>query len=420
MRRFGTLWIAGSLLAALAPPIRAADEKPKDPATKASASEDGFAIQSEDGAFRLRVTGLRPGRRPLLRGRRETSSARTRSSCGACAPSCRGRSGRSSTSTSRRTSAAALTVLQDAYLDARYSENARLRVGKFKSPFGLERLHSATGMFFVERAFPTSIAPNRDVGVQLHGELGGGVAAYAVGVFNGVVDGGSVDTDTNDGKDVVGRLFLQPFRKSKAKAAEGIGIGIAASTGRQEGPLLPVFRSPGQVPIFTYAVGVAAGGTRTRVSPQASYGIGPFRLIGEYARSSQDVTKGTETSARDERRLAGRGDLRPDRRDARPRRSLAEEPLREGQELGRLRARRALLGAGRGRRRVCPRSRRSRPLGEQGKGRRLRPQLVPHEKRQVRRQLRADHVRGRERGRRPRDRERRCSSAPRWVSKWRT
>src|SRR5262249_47368638 len=76
------------------------------------------------------------------------------------------------------------TVLQDAYLDARYSTKLRLQVGKFKAPVGLERLQSAANIHFVERAFPTALVPNREVGVQLHGELAAGVVAYAAGVFD--------------------------------------------------------------------------------------------------------------------------------------------------------------------------------------------------------------------------------------------
>ena len=44
------------------------------------------------------------------------------------------------------------TVLQDAYLDLKFSPAFKLRTGKFKSPLGLERLASALDIPFVERA----------------------------------------------------------------------------------------------------------------------------------------------------------------------------------------------------------------------------------------------------------------------------
>jgi phosphate-selective porin OprO/OprP len=39
------------------------------------------------------------------------------------------------------------------------------RAGQYKAPVGLERLQSASAIVFLERAFPTELAPNRDRGV---------------------------------------------------------------------------------------------------------------------------------------------------------------------------------------------------------------------------------------------------------------
>ena len=181
------------------------------------------------------------------------------------------------------------TVLQDAWLDFRPSPKLRVRVGKYKSPVGLERLQSATALTFVERALPTLIVPNRDVGVMLHGELAGGIAAYAAGVFDGAPDGGSVDADLNDGKDVAGRVFLSPFRKTKS-ALQGLGFGIAGTTGKQSGAL-PAYKSSGQVSVITILTGITADGTRQRYSPQLSFYSGRFGLLAEYAHSESWVKK---------------------------------------------------------------------------------------------------------------------------------
>jgi hypothetical protein len=77
-------------------------------------------------------------------------------------------------------------VVQDAWVDVKLHAAARVKVGKLKSPFGLERLQSATALGFVERGFPTALAPNRDVGVQVWGDVAGGVVSWAAGVFDGV------------------------------------------------------------------------------------------------------------------------------------------------------------------------------------------------------------------------------------------
>lgn len=181
------------------------------------------------------------------------------------------------------------TVLQEAYLDVRYSTKARVRIGKFKSPVGLERLQSATVISFVERAFPTALVPNRDVGVQLHGDLGDGVVSYAVGVFDGAPDGGSVDLDLNDGKDVAARIFLSPFKRGTSALKE-LGVGIGGSYGNQSGSL-PAYRSGGQISVLTLAAGITADGARKRYSPQLSFYSGPFGLMAEYVQSKSRVLR---------------------------------------------------------------------------------------------------------------------------------
>jgi phosphate-selective porin OprO/OprP len=181
------------------------------------------------------------------------------------------------------------SLIQDAYLDARFSPLFRLRMGKFKTPFGLERLQQESNTLFVERALPTDIVPNRDVGVQLSGEFGSGVFSYAAAVLNGVVDGGSADVSTADARDVAVRGFLRPLRTAGGPF-RGLGLGIAATFGRPQGPL-PAYRTPGQVVFFSYVSGAVADGRRTRLSPQASFYGGPLGLVLEYARSTQTVRK---------------------------------------------------------------------------------------------------------------------------------
>jgi len=193
-------------------------------------------------------------------------------------------------------SAANNGFVQDAYLNARFLPEFQLQFGKFKEPVGLERLQSGANLLFVERAYPTQLLPNRDVGVQLHGELFSGALTYAVGIFNGVADGGSGDFETaDDEKDGAARLFALPFRNSDNANLKGLGIGLAGTYGNQEGALRS-FVSPGQQRFFAYrtstaatAPNVEADGDRWRLTPQGYYYRGPLGLYGEYAISSQDV-----------------------------------------------------------------------------------------------------------------------------------
>src|SRR5690606_10458897 len=120
------------------------------------------------------------------------------------------------------------SFLQDAYVNARFWPEFQIQAGKFKEPVSLERLQSGANLLFIERSYPSQIAPNRDVGVQLHGELLGGSLNYQVGVFNGVADGGSGDVDTaDDDKDIAARIFAHPFKNTDIEALQGLGIGVA-------------------------------------------------------------------------------------------------------------------------------------------------------------------------------------------------
>ena len=193
-------------------------------------------------------------------------------------------------------------LVQDAQVDVRFTSTFRLRAGKFKPPFGLERLTSASDLLFLERAFPTGVAPNRDVGAMVYGDLAVGRLSYAFGLFNGLADGASADLDDQDGKDAVGRVFAQPFAGSKGHPLGGLGVGAAASYGEVTGvastPSLASYRTTGQQVFFRYRLdGTASGsavasGTRYRASLQAYYYAGPVGMLFEQAYSSQKLRRG--------------------------------------------------------------------------------------------------------------------------------
>ena len=87
---------------------------------------------------------------------------------------------------------------------------------------------------------------------------------YQIGVFNGVVDGGSADIDDHSGKDVVARVFAHPFRKAQSDTWKQLGVGFAVSSGSQRGtvatPDLPTYRTAAQQTFFRYRSDSDAGG----------------------------------------------------------------------------------------------------------------------------------------------------------------
>jgi len=191
---------------------------------------------------------------------------------------------------------AGTTVLYDAYVDFRLAPQFTLRGGKAKPPVGLEQLQSDQDLPFVERGLPTNLVPNRDVGLQALGDFAGGALSYAAGVFDGDPDRGNVDGDVTNNKDIAARLFLQPFVRSHRSPLQGLGFGVAGTTGIEHGTIaataLPSYVTPGQQTMFKYRDSTTAQGRRYRVTPQAYWYVGRVGLLGEYVVSSQRVARG--------------------------------------------------------------------------------------------------------------------------------
>jgi phosphate-selective porin OprO and OprP len=188
----------------------------------------------------------------------------------------------------------------DAYLNYRYRPELQLEAGKFKSPVGLEHLVADRNTFFNERSLMTDLVPNRDLGVELHGDLFRGAASYAAGIFNGAPDynGATVNSDSDNDRAFAGRLFLQPWKTSDVDALQGLGFGVGGSYEADyngASGLTPGYTTDGQQKFFTYNTGVVANGTHWRISPQAYYYHGPLGIMGEYVISDQEVSRATPT-----------------------------------------------------------------------------------------------------------------------------
>jgi phosphate-selective porin OprO/OprP len=105
-------------------------------------------------------------------------------------------------------------VLLDAAVEAVFHEAASLRFGQFKVPFSQESLTSGSDLDTIDRAQAVSkLAPGfdigasgRDIGVVAFGKIS--FVEYSLGVFNGA---GINKADTNDEKDLAGRVVIHPL-----------------------------------------------------------------------------------------------------------------------------------------------------------------------------------------------------------------
>lgn len=209
----------------------------------------------------------------------------------------------------------------DYYGELRLNPAVNFRIGRFKEPVGLEQLQSSSALTFIERGFVNELAPNRDIGIQVAGDVLGSTLNYAFAWFNGAPDGrDGAFQDQDNRKELVGRLFAEPFKNSPG-FLQGLGIGIGGTVGPKRGSgtyFVPAgYRSPGQQTIFSYigsaasvvipdgtdadtlpdtttaVTGVAAVGDQTRISPQFYYYRNSFGLLGEYITSKQELARGT-------------------------------------------------------------------------------------------------------------------------------
>ncbi|HZR80320.1 MAG TPA: porin [Candidatus Binatia bacterium] len=206
--------------------------------------------------------------------------------------------------------AGATFTLYDAYVDLKpFGDWAKLRVGKWKPPVGLERLQSATAINFAERAAPTNLVPNRSTGAAVWGTPWKGTLLYEVGAFDFSPDLGNVNINLDNTFMFAGRVFAQPFVTTDVAPLQGLGVGIAGSYGFEEAtqtsPDLPTYRSFGQAAIFRFVTGddlattAIQDGNSSRFTPQAYWYWGPFGSLFEYVQSRTPVTLGDTSDTLD-------------------------------------------------------------------------------------------------------------------------
>lgn len=303
MKRFA---LATFAVAALHPHVHAADSDPAPTPAPAPAPKPwkGFRVASDDGAYQLKLGGQLQVDAVGFVGdddKAYTDDIRIR----------RARLNVRATVAKHYdfrflidTAGSTLSLL-DAVVETTFLEELRLRVGKEKSPVGWDRLQSDTSSHFLEKSQTSTLVPNRDIGLQLVGKIGGGLVDYQLGLWDGTFDGATNEGNADDHWDVAGRVTFQPFVKSDSVALKDLQLGVFGSfgdaVGTQTAPQLAAYRSSGRATWFRYLGGsdlattVIADGSRVRLGGHLNWQIGPFGLFGEAVQSSQEVRLGDTT-----------------------------------------------------------------------------------------------------------------------------
>jgi len=193
--------------------------------------------------------------------------------------------------------------LFDAYMDYHFRPEIQFRAGKFKGPVGLENLQTDAAAPFNERSLASDLVPMRNLGVELFGEVGGGILDWAAGVYDASGDYRvAANSPFNNDLEYGGRLFLQPFKNAKSDLLRGLGFGVGASYSDVAsnsaalpatlGGTLPGYLTAGQQQFFAYNPlygTVVADGVHSRFSPQGAYYLGPFGMEADYVVSDQAI-----------------------------------------------------------------------------------------------------------------------------------
>ena len=186
--------------------------------------------------------------------------------------------------------------IRDAYIGAKAFDWLQLRVGRMKSPIGIERWQSASARWFTDLATTTYLVPNRENGAMLWGNVSQGLLEYYAGIFNGAPDGGSSNFSMSgqNTKDFEGRLAVKPFANMDIDGLEKLLVGAGVTYAPQLNGL-GSYDTVNQQTFFEYSSSTIEAtssnpGEQVRFVPNASYFWGPFGLYAEAAWSTVGVS----------------------------------------------------------------------------------------------------------------------------------
>ena len=178
----------------------------------------------------------------------------------------------------------------DVFLNWNRWPAAKVKVGQFKAPFGLEQTTSDTIILTAERSLATgALTPERQIGAQLSGQPLArllperrDLLGYALGVFNG--NGRNTTVNDNDNVMVVARLESTPFVGKLFGQSARLKLGVEGLASRDAAN---VNLSPGLGLALQADGSLASFATHTPAqrrawAANASATVGAFDFVAEF------------------------------------------------------------------------------------------------------------------------------------------
>ena len=177
--------------------------------------------------------------------------------------------------------------LRDAYINFKYLNNVQIKAGKFKIPFSAEQLTGEFNTEFVNRSrIADDLAPARDLGVVVHGQLFDDALGYEVGAFRNDGENSESSLDVRSNRTFAARVVGMPLQVFSLPG-DWDEIKVGASMARGVVPEGMNSLRGRTISGDTFFPHVYVQGRRMRYGAEAAWRPGPFSIQSEFIHVSE-------------------------------------------------------------------------------------------------------------------------------------
>lgn len=187
----------------------------------------------------------------------------------------------------------------DALLAIDATDEVTIVAGQQVVPLGLELTQAPTATLFVERSLPSTLVPNRDVGLTVNYRTPSGTVGVNAGLFNGAPDNSNAAPLVDEALDTVLRVWTRPLAGSDgALSSLQIGVGGMWTPGNDDlggRPLASGYPTTGRFVMTRPGADVSgARGAAYRGTANLWWAHERTRVLAEGTVSSNRYTNGSE------------------------------------------------------------------------------------------------------------------------------